>query len=70
MIQKESVRFYTRNYGFWWVQQVNEGRIFDPIGSCLFFAEIWHMATKKISWGDGEESYAQILSKDLIVKIG
>ena len=38
------------------------------------FAEIWHTCTateKKIACGDGEKSYAQILSKGgLIVKIG
>ena len=39
MIQKESVRFYTRNDGFWWVQQVNEGRIFDPTGSCFWWVQ-------------------------------
>ena len=40
----------------------------------FYFAEIWHTCTateKKIACGDGEKSYAQILSKGgLIVKIG
>ena len=40
----------------------------------FYFVEIWHTCTateKKIACGDGEKSYAQILSEGgLIVKIG